>query len=258
MSYETHSNLPDIEDPEIVLWRYVDLYKWLDLLQTSELHLTRADEMEDRWEGAFSKVNVAVRPSLYGEHWDKMASAISNLYAHNRTHVYLNCWYLGTDESAAMWSIYNAAGKGVAVRTTAGRLKDSLVGTHEPPVSGAVVQYVDYRKTFIPEGNMFSPFIYKRASFSHESEYRLLTMWSPKVLEMDENKVATRVEPDIPPVFLREAVDLDRLVEAVYVSPDAPDWEARVVHRATYKYMPNVDIRHSDLSADPVLLISER
>ena len=59
MSYETHPELPDIKDPDTVLWRYVDLYKWLDLLQTSELHLTRADQMEDRWEGAYSEVNVA-------------------------------------------------------------------------------------------------------------------------------------------------------------------------------------------------------
>jgi len=40
MSYETHPQLEDIEDPDTVLWRYVDLYKWLDMLQTSELHLT--------------------------------------------------------------------------------------------------------------------------------------------------------------------------------------------------------------------------
>ena len=39
MSYETHPQLADIEDPDIVLWRYVGLCKWLDMLQTSELHL---------------------------------------------------------------------------------------------------------------------------------------------------------------------------------------------------------------------------
>jgi hypothetical protein len=67
MSYETHPELPDIKDPDTVLWRYVDLYKWLDLLQTSELHLTRADQMEDRWEGAYSEVNVAVRDEKQGD-----------------------------------------------------------------------------------------------------------------------------------------------------------------------------------------------
>ena len=63
---------------------------------------------------------------------------------------------------------------------------------------------------------------------------------------------AIRQEPDLPPLFLREHVDLDRLVEAVYVSPDAPDWVARVVREVTGKYMPCLDVRHSDLAADPV------
>jgi hypothetical protein len=252
MSYKAHPNLPDIKDPDTVLWRYVDLYKWLDLLQTSELHLTRADQMEDRWEGAYSEVNIAARPSVYGENWPIMAPVMSAMYQHGRTHTYLNCWYMGEGESYAMWKIYDAAGKGVAIRTTAGRLKESLIGTRQPPICGAMVQYVDYTKTFIPEGNLFLPYMHKRPSFSYENEYRLLAMWSPEVLEMDEQKVATRTEPDVPPPFLREPVQLDRLVEAVYVSPDSPDWVARVVRQATGMYMSSLDIRHSDLAADPV------
>jgi hypothetical protein len=122
------------------------------------------------------------------------------MYQHGRTHTYLSCWYMGEGESYAMWKIYDAAGKGVAIRTTAGRLKESLIGTRQPPAFGAMVQYVDYAKTFIPEG-MFFPYIHKRPSFSYENEYRLLAMWSPEVLEMDEQKVATRMEPDVPPPF---------------------------------------------------------
>ncbi len=252
MSYETHPELVDIEDPDTVLWRYVDLYKWLDMLQTSELHLTRADQMEDRWEGSYSEVNLAQRPSLYSANWSVMAPSMSVMYQFGRSHTYLNCWYMGAGESYAMWKIYDAAGRGVAFRTTAGRLKESLAGSRKPPISGAKVQYVDYSKTFIPEANLFFPYMHKRSSFSHESEYRLLAMWTPEVLETDEYGKAVRTEPDLPPLFLREPVDLDRLVEAVYVSPDAPDWVARVVGEVTDKYMPGLRIRHSDLAADPV------
>ena len=141
---------------------------------------------------------------------------------------------------------------GVAIRTTAARLKESLVGSRKPPITGAKVQYVDYSTTFIPEGNLFFPFMHKRSSFSHESEYRLLAMWTPEVLEADHHNRAVRTEPNLPPPFLREPVDLDRLVESVYVSPDAPDWVAGVVGEVTGKYKPGLGIRHSDLAADPV------
>lgn len=77
-------------------------------------------------------------------------------------------------------------------------------------------------------------------------------MWTPGVLETDADGKAIRRESDVPPPFLREAIDLDRLVEAVYVSPDAPSWVARVVAEVTGKYMPGLSIRHSDLAAEPV------
>lgn len=250
--YERHPQLPEIEDPDTVLWRYVDLYRYLDLLQTGELHLARADQMEDPWEGSFSAVNVAMRPELYGEHWEGMSQAREPLYKHSRTHTYLNCWYMGIHESYAMWKLYDAAGKGVAIRTTAARLWSSLIGKHRPPLSGAQVQYADYEKTFIPEGNTFFPFVFKRVSFAHESEYRLLGLWSPKVLETDEHNTVIRAEVDDPPLFLRETMNLSQLIEAVYVSPGAPEWVARVVTEVTGRYMPQLDVKHSSLAAHPV------
>jgi hypothetical protein len=77
-------------------------------------------------------------------------------------------------------------------------------------------------------------------------------MWSPEVFEMDEDNMPVLTRPDDPPLFLREPVDLGSLVEAVYVSPDVPDWVARVVDEVTGRYMPGLSIRHSDLAADPV------
>lgn len=121
---------------------------------------------------------------------------------------------MGEAQSYAMWKLYDAAGKGVAVRTTGARLKRALVGDHRPSLSGAKVEYVDYDATFIPEGNIFFPYIHKRLSFEFEREYRLLAMWSPKTLELDEHNTAVRTEPDTPPLFLREPVDLGVLNRA--------------------------------------------
>lgn len=80
--------------------------------------------------------------------------------------------------------------------------------------------YVDYKTTFIPEGTLFFPYVHKRLSFAFESEYRLLGMWSPKALEVDERQTVVKAEPDTPPLFLREKIDLGRLIERVYVSPE--------------------------------------
>ena len=159
---------------------------------------------------------------------------------------------MGAHESYAMWKLYDAAGKGVSIKTTAGRLKDSLTDTHGQNVSGAQVRYVDYAATFIPEGETQTLVHVREEHIAHENEYRLLAMWGPKVLEIDEHHTAVRTEPDIPPPFLRGGRSFRRLLQAVYVSPDAPEWVARVVTKVTDLYLPNVDVVQSDLAADPV------
>lgn len=250
MPFQSHSELADVPD-DTVLWRYVDLYRLLDLLQTSELHLTRVDQMEDRWEGAYSSVNVAQRPAVYGKDWAMMSTAFPQMYAYSRTHTFLNCWYVGADESYAMWRLYGASGKGVAIKTNAARLKAALRGSLT--ILGGRVSYVDYDATYIPEGNVLYPYVHKRKSFAHESEYRLISLWFPKTLETNEHKVAVQSEPDTPPPFLRESVDLNKLIEAVYISPDAPSWAAGVVTDVVHKYAPAAPVRQSDLGADPVV-----
>ena len=76
-------------------------------------------------------------------------------------------------------------------------------------------------------------------------------MWSPKALEVDERQTVVKAEPDTPPLFRREKIDLGRLIERVYVWPELPNWVARVVTEVTAKYL-DVEVVHSDLAADPV------
>ncbi len=70
--FETHDDLPDILTDDAQLWRYVDLARFADLLQTRELHMARADQMVDAWEGSYSEANVSLRPSVYGDQWQMM------------------------------------------------------------------------------------------------------------------------------------------------------------------------------------------
>lgn len=249
MVYVHVDDYPDVNDDD-VLWRYVDLTRYLDLLQTSELHLARADQMEDSWEGAFGEYTRKMGPVVYGEHWEQISRHFPTLYHWFRSHTYMNCWHVGAVESAAMWKIYVGDGKGIAIRTTAERLKAALVGPDH--VTGAQVQYVDYSNTWIPHGNEFWALMHKRKSFAHEQEYRLMRSWSPEVYETDENNNVTRSAPDIPPPFLREPVNLKILVQAVYVAPDAVAWVESAIRKVTTTYAADIEVRRSDLGLGPV------
>lgn len=249
MVSKSNTGLPDSISDETSLWRYMDLPRFVDLLQSRELHFARADQMQDRWEGAYGPTNAAMRPAVYGEHYSVMEKQLPNIAAHARTHVFLNCWYAADFESAAMWSIYDREGRGVAIRTTKQKLQKSLTGTNS--VHGASVQYVDYSQ-WIPEGNVFGSFLFKRLSFEHEREYRLLTRWAPKAIRVDENNTVIEAEPDTPPTGLRETVELTELVEQVFVSPGASGWFHKVVQQLVRDYGHGWTVEHSDLSSDPV------
>ena len=67
---------------------------------------------------------------------------------------------------------------GVAIRTDFRSLSESFLG--EDKIFIGTVDYVDYDTAFIPENNIFSPYLHKRNSFEPEKEVRALTQEIPR------------------------------------------------------------------------------
>ena len=204
--------------------------------------------MSDQWEGSFSAVNQAIRPKLYGEHYEEMFSNSAGRRAAMLERIHMNCWNLAEFESAAMWEIYEREGRGVAIRTTWGALTSSITSSRQ--VFGARIKYADYLKTFIPEGNLYDASMHKRESYSHEQEVRLIMMSGlsePHPTNPDE---AIDLGPEAP--ILPIAVDLQVLIQEVFVAPNAPSWIADLILKVTRKYQYSFPVMHSDLARDPI------
>ena len=232
------------------VWRYMDLARFLSLLEDSALTFSRGDVMRDKWEGSFSVVNQMIRPQLYGVHFEEMF-APGRPEQHRESalkSIHMNCWYVAHEESAAMWDIYQREGRGVAIRSTWGALTSSL--DTERMVYGGLVQYVDYSQTFIPEGNMFDAFMHKRLSFAHEREARLVFLSGYSAPHPTEPNTAINLGPE--PSALHVKVDLDQLVGAVYVAPDAPAWISDLVAKIVVSYGRKFPVVQSDLARDPI------
>lgn len=230
------------EDADIV-WRYMDLARYLSLIQSSSLHFARADQMSDPWEGSFGPANVAARPELYGEHYEMMARNAAGRLKSTRRMFYINCWHMNQYESAAMWEIYQREGRGVAVRSTWGALTNSI--TSDRLVYGGRVKYADYLTTVIPEGNAFDAFMHKRLSYAHENEVRLIMLPD---FSTTEGSTASGRDAAILPV----TTDLHKMIDAVYVAPNAAPWIAETVKNVTGIYGFQFPVEHSDLANDPI------
>ena len=109
-----------------------------------------------------------------------------------------------------------------------------------------IVQYVDYEKEWVPEHEHLLPFLYKRKSFHHEQEIRAL-----KNVGDINTFNGKRLNGEPPDNGISVMVDLEKLIECIYVSPKAPTWFYKLVKKTVNKYKLNKPVKQSSLMADP-------
>lgn len=230
----------EIPKDDSVIWRFLDLAKFISLVKDSALFMTRADKFEDQFEGAVCLLKDS----------DKYDRALTDYYSdilggkpvsekliedeHTaiqliRKNSFLNCWFEGIYESIAMWKLY-ASGKvsqGVAIRSTVGRLRKSI----GRQVEIGRIEYIDYSKEW-PNAN--EALWRKRLSFEYEHEVRL--------------RIITKggLSPT-PPEFMLLPVNLEELIDSVFVSPMAEPWFRDVVVDVLKKYGLDKEVFHSGL-----------
>ena len=147
-----------------------------------------------------------------------------------------------------MWSLYAKLGLGVAIKSSISALIDSLtVSLVDVPEEIFVgqVNYVDYDKDMIPQNNLFWPYVYKRKSFEHEKELRLVATIFPTY------EGTVNIDIDGAESFSC-LVDPDQLIEEVYVAPASGAWYRDVVQVTSEKFGLIRETRHSSLDVDPV------
>lgn len=237
--YETEYSIPS---DDTVIWRFMDLAKFVSLLKDKALFMTRADRFEDQFEGAVCAEEDADRYNealmVYYAEMLKGNAVPKELFDNERTanrllrmNSYINCWYEGEHETMAMWRLYASGkeAKGVAVKTTVGQLKNAI-GHY---VEIGRIEYIDYS---IQWPNVNAALWCKSVSFEYEHEVRV------------------RITPEkglsyTPAVFMTLPVDLNELIETIYVSPMAESWFKDVIVDLVEKYGVKKDVYHSRLDS---------
>ena len=233
------------------VWRYMDLPKFVALLQTSQLHLRRIDHLDDPYEGRppDSYVHRSVLPSGLEEfmtpdmieEYKKRIPAVNKRFVEMmRLRGYVNCWHMNEHESAAMWRLYGRDVCCVAITATVEDIKVALHAADEP-VYIVQVTYLDYTVDEIPPGAFLEFYASKRRSFEHEREVRLL------YYDADYSEA---YEPG--PLGIPISVDLKQLVQKLWLSPTSDGWMLDAVRRLCDQYGLGCRVDRSDLYEDPV------
>lgn len=228
--------------PDEALWRYFSADRLVSVLQSCLLHFPSARQFNDPFEGA-----VAVMPHdfptdpRYPE-LDTLDLAFERL----RCLTKISCWHRSDFESHAMWKLYAADGKGVAVLTTAQRLQAAVLPFRLAPGYGeeepywGSIRYVDLHEVRL-KTSMEQTFFYKHRAFESEREFRVVI--SVRTAEefgirVPEDGIDVPIVPDI-------------LIESIYLGPQLSAEEREAVVQACAAIEPKPRVVTSTLLGKP-------
>lgn len=227
-------NNPNITLPEhldTVVWKYLDLSKFLDLLLSRKLFMSRSDKFEDQYEGTFSEPTFEEIKKLAANNPEFLS-----YYKSHREKVVISSWHINEYESFAMWQIFTQNSEGLAIQSTIGRLQKALAVEKDFNQYIGEVNYIDYKKEYIPFDDMFFPFLFKRKSFQYEREVRIIADLSQQELKINDG--------------LKIEVDIDLLIEKIYIHPKSENWYKKLVIELVEKLGFDFEIEKSDLESD--------
>lgn len=219
------------EDPNTIVWKYLDLSKFLDLLLSEKLFMSRSDKFEDQYEGTFSEPTYEEIKKLSENNPEFLA-----YYKSHREKVTVSSWHINEYESYAMWQIFTQNSEGLAIQSTIGRLQNAVSKEQNFKQYIGEVNYIDYKKEYIPFDNMFFPFMFKRKSFQYEREVRVISDLSDTDLVINDG--------------IKIDVDVNQLIEKIYIHPKSENWYKKLVIELVSKLNYNIEIEKSDLESD--------
>jgi hypothetical protein len=217
---------------DAVIWRYINMDKFRDLLANDELYFRRADlfKKDDPYEGLppdeYVRKIRSLRPyDLRDEQVLNNTQAVNRQFSEGH---YLLCWNLFEGEKLEMWKEY--APEGVAICSRYELLKSTLASMLDRIHLGLV----RYGHEFLTGDNILRYIYGKRVRFQGESEVRaVLCCYDPvggNNRHLDELNFPSR-EPldDLNPRhrwvhdFKRRRIDVNALLTGIVVSPWASD-----------------------------------
>ena len=246
-----------IEQPEpgSRIWRYMDFTKFVSLLETRQLFLSRADKLNDPFEGSVPTPSAEALETIARRSGadPETARFMSHLRRDLRKWMYVNCWHMNDHESAAMWKLYAQTSEAVAIESTSDLLQ-AAVAT-DPSSSTRVlvgkVRYVDYNQVQEVVNNLYWPFIHKRMSFAHERELRALTLDPQLPMAPLKDGGGADLRCENPKMGFPISIDPANLILRICVAPTSPGWFFSLVKTVCVRYRLNVDVHQSALDKTP-------
>ena len=220
-----HPSFPQPIDNRVKVWRYMNLAKFISLLDTKTLYLSRLDRFSDSYEGSTTAATMtgiqsfikSIMPADKPEAIENAMKLLRNSYKEIRRRYYISCWHMNNDESEAMWKLYGGSSReGIVIQSLYSKLIESI--QRQDGIYVGVVNYIDHQTHTFPTANEFYPVMHKGTFYAHEKEVRLVKYFNSS----NTNKLSD--ELDSQPEKLLIPWDTTQYIEKIYVNPYADEY----------------------------------
>ncbi len=252
---------------DLPIYRYLTIPKLFSMLSFGALWFPKLRILQDQFEGGLTVPTEVLMRQKNEEikgffNTPDAHQQIDNWPNKNvedgRELTLVNCWFLGPDESLAMWDEYvGSKTEGVAVKSTIGRLIQNVATMKEVSEIGKI-KYVDFSKhemgLYEAHQACERAFI-KDLKYSHEREVRISTMSfkHPYCVDMKgrqftpeecSGKNMNNFDQD----GLYILINLSGLASSIIMSPYSSDWCKNTVSRVLELSKLNIPIERSKLT----------
>lgn len=214
------------------IWRYMDFWKFLNLLETKSLFFSNSDNLGDNNEGRIPHFILERMIEQDNERGNRNNQELNDyLESTLRKNHLISSWSYAERESFAMWKMYAKDKTGVAIETDLKSLQDSFNKTDRIVYVGEV-NYINEDNYHFSTSNMFYPFVTKLDFYKFENEIRCVT-----ITKDDEKPESKLVE-----------VDLNTLIKKVHISPNSKPEFRKLIELLKNEYQLEFEICYSKVS----------
>ena len=228
--YEKHDSI-NTPDKSLIIWRYLDLWKFLDIIDNRKLYMSRADTFEDKFEG---RIPLSKEIKLKDDHPLKNIDSFSESSLKKSS--YITCWCSEQNETYPMWKIYSDYRQGLAIKSTVGDLIDSI-SKNEKKQYIRKIKYVNPKENYFFKGNTYQLFFEKLDYFVFENEIRIITSLPYKdnraLLELPQG---TKIDTD-PEIIINE----------IYLAPLADKNFKELIELKLREINLDIEVKYSDV-----------
>ena len=224
--YIDHPHFPSLPE-DLIIWRYMDFEKFLNLINQQALYFCRVDKLGDGYEGIVQPAIIERWKKEFQDEFDAKGisddSFIKSIGEDNllwRTCTMVNCWTMEQNESVAMWKMYAKNNLGIAIKTNFRNLKNAF-NQIEEEILISQVKYTKYDDISMSHKNFLFPMINKNLYYQFEKEVRCFILAVQKIDGVSQ------------PLYERGVListSLNTLIESIYLAPNAPEAYEKVIN----------------------------